>query len=48
VRGVDRERNFEPEPVPQRSLDAAALQAHATIMARHTELLMGSSGARLK
>jgi hypothetical protein len=48
VRGVDREHHFDPEPVPQRSLDAAALRAHATIMARHAELLMGSSGARLK
>jgi non-haem Fe2+, alpha-ketoglutarate-dependent halogenase len=48
VRGEDRERNFEPEPAPRRSLDPVAVAAHAAIVARHTELLMGGEGTRLK
>jgi ectoine hydroxylase-related dioxygenase (phytanoyl-CoA dioxygenase family) len=44
VRGHDRERHFEAEPVPRRSLDEAALAAHGMVMARHTELLMGGTG----
>jgi ectoine hydroxylase-related dioxygenase (phytanoyl-CoA dioxygenase family) len=48
VRGVDLEGNFEPEPAPAASLDEDALTAHALVMARHTELIMGGAEGRLK
>lgn len=43
VRGADREQNFEPEPAPAASLDAEARAAHARILARHSELIMGGN-----
>jgi non-heme Fe2+,alpha-ketoglutarate-dependent halogenase len=34
VRGVDRHRNFDPEPRPKRDVDEAALAAHADAVGR--------------
>jgi non-haem Fe2+, alpha-ketoglutarate-dependent halogenase len=48
VRGTDHEHNFEAEPVPARSLDEAAMAAHAMVVARHTELLMKGTGTPLR
>lgn len=39
VRGVDKERNFDPEPRPQHDLDDAALAAHAESVGRQVKAL---------
>jgi len=39
VRGVDRERNFDPEPRPRADLDEGALAAHADAVGRQVKAL---------
>jgi ectoine hydroxylase-related dioxygenase (phytanoyl-CoA dioxygenase family) len=39
VRGMDKERNFDPEPRPQHDLDDAALAAHADAVGRQVKAL---------
>jgi hypothetical protein len=44
VRGVDRYGHFDPEPYPKDDGGPGAADVHATVLKRHTELLMAGSG----
>jgi len=46
VRGVDPERNFDPEPRPARDLDEAALAAHADAVGRQVKALYQGTDRR--